>query len=72
MPESHTYRVPLRWLGLRPLQVLQRLDLPEDAFQAFNERDLAKVKSLRESPFCAVHPLWKEEVVAMVCFFLEM
>ena len=66
MPESQLYRVPLRWLGVRPLQILQRFDLPDDAFQYFSEGDASKCRSLMASPFCQAHPRWKEEVEAMV------
>ncbi len=66
MPESQAYRVPLCWLGLRPLQILQRLDLPDDCFQVFSEGDVGKAESLATSSFCDTHPRWKEEVEAMV------
>ena len=68
MPESQLYRVPLRWLGVRPLQILQRFDLPDDVFQDFSEGDARKCRSLLASPFCQAHPRWKEEVEAMVRF----
>ena len=68
MPESQLYRVPLRWLGVRPLQILQRFDLPDDAFQYFSEGDASKCRSLMASPFCQSHPRWQEEVEAMVRF----
>lgn len=69
MPESQAYRVPLRWLGVRPLQIMQRLDLPDDAFQYFSEGDASKCRSLVASPFCLAHPRWREEVEAMVRLF---
>ena len=68
MPESQLYRVPLRWLGVRPLQILQRFDLPDDAFQYFSEGDATKCRSLMASSFCQSHPRWQEEVEAMVRF----
>lgn len=68
MPESQLYRVPLRWLGVRPSQILQRFDLPDEVFQDFSEGDARKCRSLLASPFCQAHPRWREEVEAMVCF----
>lgn len=48
------------------IQVLARLDLPDDAFQPFQPNDQAKARVLLESAFCASHPRWREEVAAMV------
>jgi hypothetical protein len=67
MPESVTYLArDLKWLGLRPTQVIGRLDLPDDAFQPFTANDQAKARVLLESAFCASHPRWRQEVAAMV------